>query len=271
MGCLVGILTSSRRDRRHPRWMRRIAIAATTAGLLTLGGGYLALGAAGQDTPRPVAVRASSTPLIAPVDQDETVDLPPLPSSSRAKTVAPVAGEASSSAAATAADPGLTGTDKAPTKAATSSALHGTNPASGGSNAVDTAVALGNGVALPPLEAPEAVKQIIEAGNGIARTPYIWGGGHGKWKDTGYDCSGSVSFVLASAGLLSAPMASGPLMSWGEAGKGKGVTIYTNQTHVFLEVAGVRFDTSAQRVTGSRWINEMRSTAGFVARHPAGL
>ena len=108
-----------------------------------------------------------------------------------------------------------------------------------------SAVALGNGVALPPLEAPEAVKQIIEAGNGIARTPYIWGGGHGKWQDTGYDCSGSVSFALAAAGLLNAPLASGPLMSWGEAGKGKWVTIYANAGHVFLEVAGVRFDTSA--------------------------
>jgi cell wall-associated NlpC family hydrolase len=251
--------------------MRRIAIAATTAGLLTLGGGYLALGAAGQDTPRPAAVRASSTPLIAPVKTEEPVDLPPLPSSSRAKTVAPVAGAASSSAAATAADPGLTGTDKAPTKAATSSALHGANPASGGSNAVNTAVALGNGVALPPLDAPEAVKQIIEAGNGIARTPYIWGGGHGKWKDKGYDCSGSVSFVLASAGLLSAPETSGSLMSWGQPGKGKWVTIYASGGHVFMEVAGIRFDTGAQRVTGSRWINDMRPTDGFVARHPAGL
>ena len=105
----------------------------------------------------------------------------------------------------------------------------------------------GNGVALPPLEAPEAVKQIIEAGNGIARTPYKWGGGHGKWQDTGYDCSGSVSFVLAAAGLLSGPLASGPLMSWGEPGKGKWVTIYANAGHVFLEVAGIRFDTSAER------------------------
>ena len=73
----------------------------------------------------------------------------------------------------------------------------------------------------------------------------MWGGGHGKWQDTGYDCSGSVSFVLAAAGLLSAPLASGPLMSWGEPGKGKWVTIYANDGHVFLEVAGIRFDTSA--------------------------
>jgi cell wall-associated NlpC family hydrolase len=247
--------------------MRRIALMATTAGLATLGGGWYALGAAGQDAPQPASKAAA---LIAPKAEDE-VSLPPLPEGgSRAKAIEPVAGAATSSADEAAADPGLGGTDAAPTKAA-SSAVRGKNPASGGSNAVDKAVALGNGVALPPLEAPEAVKQIIEAGNGIARTPYKWGGGHGKWQDTGYDCSGSVSFALAAAGLLSGPLASGPLMSWGQAGKGKWVTIWANNGHVFLEVAGIRFDTSAQRVTGSRWINETRSTAGFVARHPAGL
>jgi cell wall-associated NlpC family hydrolase len=246
--------------------MRRIATAATVAGLATLGGGYFALGAVGERAP---AQRAAATsPLVAP-KTDEAVSLPPLPENSRARAVTPEVGAAGVDEAA-AADPGLTGTDAKPTREA-SAAVQGKNPARGGSNAVDKAIALGNGVALPPLEAPEAVKKMIEAGNGIARTPYKWGGGHGKWQDTGYDCSGSVSFVLAAAGLLSGPLASGPLMSWGEAGKGKWVTIWTNQGHVFLEVAGIRFDTSAQRVTGSRWINEMRSTAGFVARHPAGL
>jgi hypothetical protein len=254
--------------------MRRIALAATTAGLVSLGGGYLALGAAGSDGTRPAAARAASTPLVAPVDKDETVELPPLPQSSRAKTVSPVAGGASSSSSPSsdeaASDAGLTGNDATPTKAA-SAAVRGNNPASGGNNAVDKAIALGNGVALPPLEAPDAVKQIIEAGNGIARTPYIWGGGHGKWQDKGYDCSGSVSFVLASAGLLSSSLTSGQLAQWGEPGPGKWVTIYANDGHVFLEVAGVRFDTGAQRVTGSRWANDGRSTAGFVQRHPAGL
>jgi hypothetical protein len=125
--------------------------------------------------------------------------------------------------------------------------------------------------AVAPADAPLAVKRVIAAANRIRTTPYIWGGGHRRWQDTGYDCSGSVSFVLAAAGLLSGPLASGPLMSWGEPGKGKWVTIWTNPGHVFLEVAGIRFDTSAQRITGSRWINEMRSTDGFVARHPAGL
>src|SRR4051794_1562138 len=270
MGWSVGFLTSSQRRRRHPRWMLRIAAAFTTAGLMTLGGGYLALGASGQDAPAAGAVAAAATasPMVASPSED-AVSLPPLPTTSRARSVAPVAGEAGAPTDV-AADPGLSTTDSKPTREA-SSAVQGKNPASGGSNAVDKAVALGNGVALPPLEAPEAVKQIIEAGNGIARTPYKWGGGHGKWQDTGYDCSGSVSFVLASAGLLSGPLASGPLMSWGEPGKGKWGTIYANQGHVFLEVAGVPLLTPPPPLTGSRWINEMRSTAGFVPRHPAGL
>jgi len=249
--------------------MVRLFAAFMTVGVAVLVGGYFALGAAGKDAPQVAAAPvATSSPMVAE-QSDAAVTLPPLPSETRARSVAPVAGE-QGAASDPGADPGLNAVDAKPTKAA-SAALKGSTPASGGANAVDKAVALGNGVALPPLEAPEAVKQMIEAGNGIARTPYVWGGGHGKWQDTGYDCSGSVSFVLAAAGLLNAPLASGPLMSWGEAGPGKWVTIYANAGHVFLEVAGIRFDTSAQRITGSRWINEMRSTAGFVARHPAGL
>jgi cell wall-associated NlpC family hydrolase len=246
--------------------MRRIYVAATAAGLSTLLGGWLALGAAGQDQP-PRAVRA----VVTTAPAQATAELPPLPTTSRPHVVQPVAGEATAApGTVTAPDPGLNADDHAPTAPA-SDAVKGPHPAHGGSNAVSQAIALGNGVALPPLEAPDAVKQIIEAGNGIARTPYIWGGGHGKWLDKGYDCSGSVSFALASAGLLSGPLTSGLLMSWGEPGKGKWVTIYASPTHVFMEVAGIRFDTGAQRVTGSRWINYMRPTDGFVARHPAGL
>jgi hypothetical protein len=243
--------------------MRRIYLTATLAGLAALIGGYFALGAAGKDQPAKARIVAEKPAV--------DVQLPPLPKGSSAKAVQPVAGEPTTSAdAATAPDPGLTDAGAAPTGAA-SKAVQGKYRASGGSNAVSQAIALGNGVALPPLEAPEAVKQIIEAGNGIARTPYLWGGGHGKWLDKGYDCSGSVSFTLASAGLLSSSLTSGQLAGWGRPGKGRWVTIYANGGHVFLEVAGIRFDTSAQRVTGSRWANDGRSTAGFVARHPAGL
>jgi cell wall-associated NlpC family hydrolase len=245
--------------------MRRFTVAGVLVVLASVAAGWLALGAAGSDRP---AVRAAAR--AESVDKTAESSLPPLPSKSRARVVQPVAGDATPSSGDVAADPGLTAADARPTGPA-SAAIKGSHPASGGSNAVDHAIALGNGVALPPLEAPEAVKQIIEAGNGIARTPYIWGGGHGKWLDKGYDCSGSVSFVLASAGLLSGPETSGQLTSFGEAGPGKWVTIYANDGHVFLEVAGVRFDTGAQRVTGSRWANDGRSTAGFVARHPAGL
>jgi cell wall-associated NlpC family hydrolase len=256
---------------RHPGLMFRIAVAATTAGLVTLGGGYIALGAAGEErVPAPVPAAVTS-PMVATATPSPQVSLPPLPEGSRAKAVAPVAG-VPSTAPETVSDAGLSGAGDAKPKTEASSAARGKSAASvGGSVSVDKAVAIGGGVALPPLEAPEAVKKMIEAGNGIARTPYKWGGGHGKWQDTGYDCSGSVSFVLAAAGLLDGPLASGPLMSWGEPGRGKWVTIWTNQGHVFLEVAGIRFDTSAQRITGSRWINEMRSTDGFVARHPPGL
>jgi cell wall-associated NlpC family hydrolase len=245
--------------------MRRFTVAGVLVVLACFGAGWLALGAAGKD--RPVAAVPS---VVAPPATTSAADLPPLPSKRGGHVVQPVAGDAGSAASDAAADPGLTDAGAKPTQAA-SAAIKGAHPATGGANAVSHAIALGNGVALPPLEAPDAVKQIIEAGNGIARTPYIWGGGHGKWLDKGYDCSGSVSFVLASAGLLSGPETSGLLMSYGEPGPGKWVTIYASNGHVFLEVAGVRFDTGAQRVTGSRWANDGRSTAGFVARHPAGL
>ena len=143
--------------------------------------------------------------------------------------------------------------------------------ASGKDDVLVKAEVLKNGVALPPLEAPAEVRAIFEAGNTIARSPYKWGGGHGKWQDNGYDCSGSVSYALAAAGLLNAPQASGPLMRYGKPGKGKWITIYSNPGHVWMVVAGVRFDTVARGQTGSRWINDMTSTSGYVARHPPGF
>jgi cell wall-associated NlpC family hydrolase len=192
---------------------------------------------------------------------------------SRAKAVEPVAGET----AATAALPTESTSDKAPKLGGASAPLprgsRGRTRESSptGDAAISGAEVLENGIALPPIESPAAVHQIIEAGNSIARTPYLWGGGHGKWLDKGYDCSGSISYALASAGLLSGPLDSGRLMSWGKPGPGKWVTIYTNPGHVYMVVAGVRFDTSGTRVTGSRWQRSMRPGGGFVARHPEGL
>lgn len=128
-----------------------------------------------------------------------------------------------------------------------------------------------DGLAIPPANAPEAVKQIIAAGNEIASTPYRYGGGHGKWKDSGYDCSGSVSYALQGAGLLETAMPSGSFMGWGEAGEGEWVTIYAHGGHMYMVVAGLRFDTSGRAKTGSRWQEEERSASGFTVRHPEGL
>ena len=122
-----------------------------------------------------------------------------------------------------------------------------------------------------PASAPQEVKDIIAAGNRIARKPYKYGGGHGRWRDSGYDCSGSVSYVLHAAGLLDSPLASGGFTSWGERGRGEWVTVRANAGHAYLIVAGLRFDTSARKVTGNRWSERMRSARGYTGRHPEGL
>jgi peptidoglycan hydrolase-like protein with peptidoglycan-binding domain len=128
-----------------------------------------------------------------------------------------------------------------------------------------------SGLAVAPASAPPEVQAIIAAGNEIAAKPYKYGGGHGRWNDTGYDCSGSISYVLHAAGLLDTALDSTGFMSWGEAGRGEWVTIRTNPGHAYMIVAGLRFDTSARRQTGNRWSDVMRSASGYTGRHPAGL
>jgi peptidoglycan hydrolase-like protein with peptidoglycan-binding domain len=115
------------------------------------------------------------------------------------------------------------------------------------------------------------VARVIAAGEEIATRPYVWGGGHGSFISEGYDCSGSVSYALHGAGLLSSPEDSSALESYGEAGPGRDITIYANSEHAFMVVDGKRFDTVALAETGNRWTDSMTSTAGFVARHPDGL
>jgi peptidoglycan hydrolase-like protein with peptidoglycan-binding domain len=126
-----------------------------------------------------------------------------------------------------------------------------------------------DGMAIAPASAPDAVKQIIAAGNVIAKKPYRYGGGHGRWNDTAYDCSGSVSYALHGAALLDTQLTSGEFESWGDAGPGQWVTIYANSGHVYMLVAGLRFDTSG--ADPSRWQTSTRSTSGYVVRHPTGL
>ncbi|MDQ3587627.1 MAG: C40 family peptidase [Actinomycetota bacterium] len=127
---------------------------------------------------------------------------------------------------------------------------------------------LPDGTAVAPESAPDVVKRVILAGNQIAKFPYKWGGGHGAWRDSGYDCSGSVSFALAGAGLLRSPMASGGFMRWAAPGPGRWITTYANGGHMFMVVAGLRFDTSGRGRAGTRWQQGARGGGGYAVRHP---
>jgi hypothetical protein len=130
---------------------------------------------------------------------------------------------------------------------------------------------LRDGELIPPASAPPRVKAVIAAANKIRTKPYIWGGGHVRWWDRGYDCSGSVSFALHGGGFLNSPLPSGPMESWGLPGKGRWITIYANAGHAYAEIAGVRWDTAGDASgTGPRWHTELLDNRGFVARHPAG-
>jgi hypothetical protein len=127
------------------------------------------------------------------------------------------------------------------------------------------------GLAIPPANAPASVKAAIRAGNKIAKKPYKWGGGHARLEDSGYDCSDSVSYALRGGKLMTSAMASTGFMSWGRRGRGDWITIRANPGHVYMVIAGLRFDTSSSKRTGSRWTARMRSARGFVATHPPGL
>src|SRR5829696_4867190 len=135
-----------------------------------------------------------------------------------------------------------------------------------------------NGIAIAPKSAPRAVKRAIAAANEISGMPYKYGGGHGSFpKDDGYDCSGTVSYVLHGGGILGGetPLDSSSFMSWGSKSKGKWITVYTNPGHAFIMIAGLRFDTGFRDNTirgthpgrGPRW-GKKRPTSGFTARHP---
>jgi lysozyme family protein len=118
---------------------------------------------------------------------------------------------------------------------------------------------------------PAVVRRVIAAGDRIADKPYRYGGGHARWDDTGYDCSGSVSYALHGAGLLSSALTSGGFMSWGDAGPGRWITIYASPGHVYMVVNGRRFDTTGRTETGSRWQVQQRDPSGYTVRHPPGL
>jgi hypothetical protein len=127
--------------------------------------------------------------------------------------------------------------------------------------------------AIAPRSAPAEVKAMIHAGNRIRHKPYVWGGGHRRWRSRGYDCSGSVSYVLHKAGLLDYPLDSTGFMRWGKRGHSKWATIYASHQHAYMVIAGLRWDTSfitdGDR-SGPGWSEQMRSSKGFRIRHPSG-
>ena len=138
-----------------------------------------------------------------------------------------------------------------------------------------------NGKAIAPSDAPAAVKKAIAAANRIITKPYKYGGGHAKVEDTGYDCSGTVSYALIKAGLLKPfPLDSSGFMTWGEAGKGHWITVFAHGGHAYAMIAGLRLDTGYRDKyvakwggapgTGPRW-GRSRNPEGFTIRHPAGL
>ena len=146
----------------------------------------------------------------------------------------------------------------------TTSHTSSSSSSSGGGSSGSTTTTTSGGM-------PAAVAEMIAAANQIATRPYVYGGGHASFYSWGYDCSGSVSYVLHAAGLLSSPEDSTALESFGLPGPGRWVTIYANAGHAWMTIAGRRFDTGAMWATGSRWSSTMASTAGYVVRHPAGL
>jgi cell wall-associated NlpC family hydrolase len=133
-----------------------------------------------------------------------------------------------------------------------------------------------DGEAIPPSDAPQVVKRVIAAGDEIDATPYIWGGGHASFTAKGYDCSGAVSYALHGAGLLDYTQVSGQLAHYGETGPGRWITIYANTEHVFMVVAGLRYDTrnDPEHVSGPRWkmaAPEASILPKFAVRHPSGF
>ena len=129
--------------------------------------------------------------------------------------------------------------------------------------------------ATAPAGAPAEVQAAIAEANAIVGRPYIWGGGHRSFTSRGYDCSGAVSYLLHGGGLLDSPLDSSSFMRWGAAGRGQWITVWTNPSHAFVEVAGLRLDTSAAEDPrggmGPQWRPARRSHAGFHARHPIGF
>jgi hypothetical protein len=236
----------------RPRWLTLAALALALAGCASQDNQSSRPDRAAADDPT-LGLKAHHRPLAvepdvgAPSQTEVQVEVPRDPEEELAQA------------------PEGTATDKPPTDAEIRAALKQIEGVPG-----QRAKLLPNGLAVAPAGAPPVVKQMIAAANAIARTPYIWGGGHGRVFDRGYDCSGSLSFAFINAGLLDKPIANGWRLM-GNAGPGKWITVYSSSGHVWMMLAGLRYDTSALHIAGSRWTDQPRSTAGFRLRHLPGL
>jgi len=158
-------------------------------------------------------------------------------------------------------------------KGTTVTSTAGTTPTTSTTNASGTKATLVNGLAVAPADAPAVVKRVIAAANQIATTPYEYGGGHGSWTSSGYDCSGSVGYALHGGGLLSQTEDSGQMETYGLPGHGQWISLWTNAGHVYAQIAGLWFDTAAQSSSNDddRWSTTRISPAsGFIERHPRG-
>jgi cell wall-associated NlpC family hydrolase len=265
----------------------RLRLAVAIAAVLGLGGcgaatnGETPAKPAAQPKPKVAAKPAATAQGVVLTRDPEEQDSFPLPAGTRGAKKAPVPSDAPAAPrrkAKPSADSGVS--PGAPSDAEIRRELKQMERAikqfkrgsrAGRTAAVRASVTSG-GHAQTPIGAPDVIGRIISGGNAIAKFPYIWGGGHGSFVDSGYDCSGSVSYALAAAGLLDSPLVSGAFAKWGAPGPGKWVTIYANAGHVFMYVAGLRFDTSGRDGPfGSRWQTAPRSLAGFEVRHPPGL
>jgi cell wall-associated NlpC family hydrolase len=232
-----------------------LLIAALTAG---------AAGCGSSSAPsHPIARWTIQAPSFAPPEPQAHAGTPPgRPAPATAPTAAPVDASA-------APDTG------APTDAQVRAELKSVYGDKAGQS-IDVAGLTRAGLAIPPPTAPARLVAIIQAANAVARKPYVYGGGHGRFagevfSDNAYDCSGSVSYALAAAGLITSPMDSSTLARFGKPGAGRWVTIYANGGHAWMTVAGLRFDTSGRDKSGSRWQADGRGTGGFTVRHPPGL
>jgi hypothetical protein len=246
------------------------SLLAVAIGAFVLVGGAAVLHANnGKDSVRGRALDASVAGGAAAIRDSEAAQSFPEPDSSRSHALAETPAEAAASSPA-AADTGPS--PGAPSDAEVRRDLRQLKRYRRRARTGGSVQATREGLAQDPIGAPSAISDIVAGGNAIATFPYRLGGGHGSFVDDAYDCSGSVSYTLAAAGLLDQPLSSGELMKWGAPGPGHWLTVYANPGHVFMTVGGLRFDTSGRAGRrGSRWQTAQRSSRGFTVRHWPGL